>query len=114
MKDRNPKLFIKDIIIAMDKIDQYISGFDYQAFLNSNIVMDAVERNLEIIGEAAKFIPEEMQQKYPELPVSDMIGMRNILIHNYLGVSYQVVWETAKNVIPQIKLVLIKIYENEF
>ncbi len=114
MKNRDAKLFIEDILDCILKIESYTEGVDFDTFLSSEIIKDAVERNIEIIGEAAKYIPENIKQKYPELPVSDMIGMRNIIIHNYLGVNDESLWATIKDAIPQIKPVLETIYKNEF
>lgn len=114
MKNRDTKLFIEDILNCIYKIERYTSDIDFDVFLASDIIKDAIERNIEVIGEAAKYIPEDLKQKYSELPVSDMIGMRNIIIHNYLGVNYESVWATIKEAIPRIKPILENIYNNEY
>jgi uncharacterized protein with HEPN domain len=70
-----------------------------------------VIRKFEIIGEATKKLPEDIKKDYPDIPWREMAGMRDKLIHFYFGVKYELVWRTIKDVIPQIKPYLIKIYK---
>lgn len=78
------------------------------------MIIDAVVRNFEIIGEAAKHIPEEYKEKYSELPLKEMTGMRNVLIHDYLGIDYQFIWQTIKEDFPQLKEIITKIVRENF
>nr|WP_281248203.1 HepT-like ribonuclease domain-containing protein [Seinonella peptonophila] len=75
--------------------------------------MDAVVRNLEVIGEASKYIPEEIRQKYPQVPWKSMIGLRNILIHEYFGIDEQIIWEIVsqdfRETKPLIENILVKV-----
>jgi uncharacterized protein with HEPN domain len=84
---------LMDILESMNRIDTYILGVNYDSFLNNQMLIDAVIRNLEIIGEAARNLPDELKNKYPELPWRNMIGLRNILIHQYFGVDESIIWE---------------------
>ncbi|MCK4805209.1 MAG: DUF86 domain-containing protein, partial [Spirochaetes bacterium] len=68
MHGRKPNIFIEDIKEAIDKINRYIQGLNYETFLKNDMVQDAVIRNLEIVGEAAKNIPNEIKEKYPDIP----------------------------------------------
>lgn len=114
MKNRTPKLFFQDILESIDKIFDYISKIEYEDFRHNNMIIDAVIRNFEIIGEAAKHIPEEYKEKYPDLPLKEMTGMRNVLIHDYLGIDYQYIWQTIKDDLPQLRIVIAKIIRENF
>jgi hypothetical protein len=74
----------------MERIAEYTAGMSYEAFLGNRLVIDAVVRNLEVIGEAARHIPEKVQRQFPDIPWVEMKGMRNILIHEYFGVSLEI------------------------
>ena len=106
---RDPKLYLKDILTAMDAIEQFVKGLDVESFKNNDIVSSAVIRKFEIIGEATKGIEEEIKQKYSAIPWKDMAGMRDRLIHFYFGIKYELVWETIKKEIPKIKPLIKKI-----
>ncbi len=102
-KKRNIVLFFADIIDAINSIKEYTQDIGYEEFLRDKKTRDAVVRNLEIIGEAVKNIPEDIKEKYPEVNWKEMAGMRDKLIHEYFGVSNVIVWETIKNDIPMFE-----------
>jgi uncharacterized protein with HEPN domain len=85
----------------MAKIRQYTAGLTYEEFIQDEKTMDAVLRNLEVIGEAAKNIPEELRSKYPDVEWQRMIGIRNIISHEYFGVDAQIIWEVATRNVPE-------------
>ncbi len=93
--------FLCDIQEGIRRIEGYISGFDYPRFLDDIRTQDAVVRNLEIIGEAAKNISEEIKKEYPQVPWKQMAGLRDRLIHHYFGVNYDIVWEIITEELPQ-------------
>lgn len=99
--------FIQDILNCMEKIENYTAKMTYSDFVANSLVFDAVIRNLEIIGEAAKNVPEEIRNRYPQVPWRSMIGLRNILIHEYFGVDNEIVWEIIKTDLPAIKPILL-------
>jgi len=96
--------YIEDIVEAMSKVKKFTKNMSYQDFIKDEKTVFAVVRALEIIGEAAKNIPESLRRKYPEIPWKDMAGMRDKLIHEYFGAKLEVVWDTVKVEIPALRL----------
>ncbi|WP_322787882.1 HepT-like ribonuclease domain-containing protein [Salibacterium qingdaonense] len=99
-------LFITDSG-CINKIENYTTGLSFEEFDQNQLLIDAVLRNLEVIGEAAKHVPSEIRQKYSLIPWKNIIGLRNILIHEYFGIDEQIVWEVVtvdlKNTKPLIE-----------
>ena len=95
--------YLDDIINAMTKAEQFIEKMAFEDFEEDEKTIFAVVRALEIIGEAAKKLPESLKNKYPKIPWREISGMRNKLIHEYFGVNLRVVWDTVKKDIPKIK-----------
>lgn len=108
---RDYRLYLKDIIEAMESIEEFVAGMDSASFQADDKTASAVLRKLEIIGEAAKQVPEEIRLKYPAVPWQEMAGMRDRLIHSYFGVDYALVWRAVKERIPQLKPQLQKILQ---
>lgn len=104
MKDNN--VYLKHILEAIESIDDYIKNFDYDVFSNDKKTVDAVVRELEIIGEAANNLSDEFKNGHPEIPFRDMIDMRNILTHEYFGVNTKIVWDTCKVDLPKLKEII--------
>ncbi len=95
--------FIEDILDAMDKAEILLKNVSYQTFETDFRINFAVVRTLEIIGEAAKRIPDEVRLKYPSIPWKGMAGMRDRIIHGYDTVDLRIVWDVIKKDIPQIR-----------
>jgi uncharacterized protein with HEPN domain len=95
--------FIEDILDGMNKAEMLLEGVSYPQFETDFRINFAVVRALEIIGEAAKRLPDELRQRYPDVPWKSMPGMRDPIIHGYDNVDLQIVWAVVKNDIPQIK-----------
>jgi len=105
------RVFIQDILESIKLIEDYAKGVDREEFLDKddNLQMkDAIIRRLEIIGEAVKNIPDDFKKDYPDIPWKQISGMRDILIHEYFGVNLERVWNTAKDDLPELKEVIIK------
>ena len=104
--------YIEDIINAMEKAMSFIEGMSYGEFIEDDKGIFAVIRALEIIGEAAKKIPDEMRKNYPEIPWKGMTGMRDKMSHEYFGVNLKLVWETVKERIPEAKPLFDKMFRD--
>jgi len=94
---RDYKVFLEDILEAIGKIHHYTSGLSLRAFTADSKTFDAVIRNLEIIGEAVKQIPDDIRSKRPEVEWRRVGRLRDILIHQYFGVDEQIVWDVIQN-----------------
>lgn len=105
-----PKLFMKDdevylqhILEAIEKIERYLKNTSYDSFIFNDMQIDAVVRELEIIGEAAANASEKLKVKHPKIPWSKIVGMRNRLIHEYFGINKKIVWETCASDLKELK-----------
>ena len=94
---------IDDIVDAINKIERYTLGIDFISWQNDEKTVDAVIRNLEVIGEAASHLPIEIQEQYKDVPWGMMKGIRNILTHEYFGIDLEIVWKTVKEDLPNLK-----------
>ncbi len=94
---------IRDILHAIEKIEKYTKDMTISEFKKDELVVDAVIRNFEVIGEASNSIPDEVQIAHPDIPWKQMIAMRNFLIHEYFGVDITAVWQTAHIHLPALK-----------
>lgn len=102
MPSREWSLRVEDILEAIAKIKRYTAGMTFESFKADAKTADAVIRNLEVIGEAARNIPDEVCQRFPEIPWDKMRGIRNILAHEYFGVSLPIIWQTIKADLPPL------------
>ncbi|HMG73468.1 MAG TPA: DUF86 domain-containing protein [Pyrinomonadaceae bacterium] len=102
MSERTDSDFARDIEEAIKRISAYSAGLTYETFLLDTKTQDAIVRNLEIIGEAAKKISDQVRAQHATIPWKSMAGVRDRLIHDYFGVSFDVVWEIISNDLPQV------------
>ena len=100
MSMRNDKTYLAHILDAIETIEEYLQGVAYEQFASSKMIIDAVIRELEIIGEASSNISAQFKQENPKIQWRRIKDMRNFLIHEYFGVNTKVVWDTCKNDIP--------------
>ena len=95
---------------ATEAIRTFVQDAELVAFRQDRRTVDAVVRNLEVIGEAARHVPEDVRQQYPDIPWADIIGMRSILIHEYFGVDFDILWSTIQNdlaaLVPRLQIIL--------
>ena len=104
-------IFLKHILSAVDEIEKFTKGVGREDFLRSSEKQSAVVRQLEIIGEAVKNLSEEFKSKQSDIPWRDISSMRDNLIHEYFGVDLEVVWETVKEDLADLKSELLKIID---
>jgi uncharacterized protein with HEPN domain len=109
--NRNSLLYLQDILSAIERIENFTINYDYTLFRSDEKTSSAVIRQLEIIGEAVKRIPDEMTRDYQQIPWKQVAGMRDRLIHFYFGVDYEIIWKTIKERIPEFKKIIIKMIE---
>ena len=111
--NRTYRMYLEDIQMAMNRIDEYISGLNFIDFKRDYKTVDAVIRNFEIIGEASKNLPKEIKEKYSEIPWSEMYLLRNKVTHEYFGIDYEIIWDIASNYLPDNKIQIDEILEKE-
>lgn len=106
---RDSRAYIDDILEAIRKIEKYTEGITYSEFATNELVQDGVVRNLEIMGEAVKSIPEEVKSKASGVEWKRIAGMRDILIHGYFGIDLEIVWDVVRNKVPDFKKRMMEI-----
>lgn len=112
MSSRHWIFRVRDILEAIEKIKRYIHGMTLTEFKRNELVIDAVVRNFEIIGEASKNIPSSVQRSCPDVSWGEMKGIRDILIHEYFRVDAKILWETTKKHLPDLEQQLKELLQN--
>ena len=103
MSDRDWLLFLKDIRECSARVLEYAARMTREEFFDDRKTVDAVMRNLAIIGEAAKKIPSGVRRQYPDIPWKKMAGLRDIVVHDYFGVDEDIIWDVISVRIPELK-----------
>jgi len=101
---RDYKVYLEDMLEAIQKIHRYMEGLSFESFALEEKTVDAVVRNLEILGEAVKQIPDSLRLEYPQVDWSRIAGLRDILIHQYFGIDLTIVWDIVENKLPTLEL----------
>ncbi|NMG83161.1 MAG: DUF86 domain-containing protein [Methanosarcinales archaeon] len=113
MSERGDAEFLGDIKEAAARIEIYIEGMNYEQFLEDIKTQDAVVRNLEIIGEAAKNISDDVKERHPQIVWKKLAGVRDRLVHHYFGVNYDIVWVIVKKELPEVILQIEMLWSGE-
>jgi len=100
---RNNRAYLIHIREAIESIEEYLENVTYDKFKSSKMIIDAVVRELEIVGEASNNLSDEFREKHSEILWRKMKNMRNFLIHEYFGVNTKIVWDTCKEDLPKLK-----------
>lgn len=111
-KGRNILLYLDDILESIQKIESYISEIAEQEFISDHEKQDAVIRRLEIIGEAVKKIPDDIRDQYADIPWRQIAGMRDVVIHEYFGVSPALIYKTVTTDLIVLKQTVQRIIED--
>ena len=112
---RPEKLYLTDILEASEAIRRFLASVNSDEFLNDELLQSGVLQKLIVIGEAAARLPKEFRDKHPEIEWSDIVGFRNIAVHEYFAIMWEIVWETAISDIPklhdQIEAILVEEFD---
>jgi uncharacterized protein with HEPN domain len=108
---RDSKLYLEDIRQAIDKIEVYTRQVSFNDLQQNSMLLDAVLHNLEIIGEAAKHLPEKLKTNHPEIEWRKITGLRDIVAHEYFGVSIEIILDILKNKLPGLRTTVARILE---
>ena len=106
---RDYKDFLLDIFYSIDLIEKFVAGFDFEKFKQDEKTKDAVIMRIGILGEAVNNLPKKFRKEHKEIPWQDIANMRNKLIHEYFGIDVEVVWETAKEDVPELKIKMLEL-----
>jgi len=106
------RVYLEDILSCIGNIEEYSKGLSSSQFRKDKMRIDAVIRNLEIIGEAVKKLPDGFRRDYPDVEWAKIAGLRDILIHEYFGVNLEIIWDVVSNKIPSLKSSIKKIMQD--
>ena len=111
---RPEKLYLTDIVEAANSIEKFLMGQDFEEFEQNEMMHSAVLQKLTVIGEATARLPKEFTERYPDIPWVDIIGFRNIAVHEYFAVRWDIVWVAATEEVPVLRDQVGKILQEEF
>jgi len=106
MSKRPIDLLLSDMLDAIDRVQQYTEGMSFDAFSNDQKSIDAVVRNLEIIGEAANRLPDDFKERHSSVEWHKVVGLRNRIIDEYFGIDLQIIWQVVHADLPALRHIL--------
>jgi uncharacterized protein with HEPN domain len=111
---RREELYLTDIVEAADAVQRFTEGIQRGGFLNDELRQSAVLQKLIVIGEAAARLPMEFRERHPEIEWTDIVGFRNIAVHEYFAVNWAIVWVTATQDVPDLRRRVVRILAEEY
>lgn len=111
MSERSAKLLLEDILLSAGKIDRYTQNLTYEQFMADDRTIDAVIRNFEIIGEAANRLPTDIRNQFVTVDWFMLRGFRNRIVHDYMGINYEIVWNIKENYLPHLVSEIMAIFD---
>lgn len=111
---RTEDLYLADILSAADAVTEYIRDASWERFAAERMIRSAVIHELQIIGEAVSKISQELKLRYPAIPWNEIVGFRNVVVHEYFGVDLEIVWRTATLNTPKIRGLIAEVLKNEY
>jgi uncharacterized protein with HEPN domain len=111
---RDPQLWLADMAGAARKALRYVEGMNREQLCGDERTLDAVIRNLEVIGEASKHIPQEIRDRYSDIEWRKISGLRDVLAHGYFGIDDEIIWDIVSNELEPLLASLEKILSIEF
>jgi len=110
---RDYRLYLDDMRESCEKVLRYVRGLTFDQFMHDEKTFDAVVRNLEIIGEAAKHIPPDIRSRYPEVEWPKIAGLRDVVVHEYFGLDEDILWDVVQNHVPVLLNHVLRILAQE-
>jgi uncharacterized protein with HEPN domain len=108
---RDSRVYLEDILEAIARIQRYTEGLSRDAFADDERTVDAIVRNLEVIGEAVKQLPAEVRLRAPAVEWQKIAGLRDILIHQYFGIDIEIVWDVVQTKLPDLRAAVLSILD---
>ncbi len=108
---RDTKLYLEDILGAIEKIDSYSRGISFEQLQQQTMLLDAILFNLQVIGEAVKHVPDDLRLRFPEVEWRRIAGLRDIVAHQYFGISLEIVWDILQNKLADLHTQVQKMLE---
>jgi len=110
---RRNRQYLADIVEAMQRTLEYTQGLSFDGFMEQRMAQDAVLRNLQVIGEAAKKLSGDLCARHANVPWRDMAGLRDRIVHDYFGIDHEVVWDVMQNDLPALLPLIAAILQEE-
>jgi len=112
MSERDPALFIADILESIDAIEDFVTGCNYESFFTDRKTYSATLREFIVIGEAISNIPDEMKDRFPDISWRIIKDFRNFIVHEYFGIDSSIVWDAVKLELPELKVRILQLQKS--